>query len=108
MLATAYRLKCTPLSRPTHCNCHRTIETKQWLNQTITNRTQVIVLSLRHCFPNRPPGVCGPQFQTGVRRSLRVREALTEGPREIILLLVEFREKKCVNFCIQSLLKICS
>ena len=48
MLAMAYRLRCTPLSRPTHCNWHRTIETKQWLNQTITNRTQVLVLSVRH------------------------------------------------------------
>ena len=48
MLATSYRLVCTPLSRPTHCNWHRAIETKQWLSQTITNRTQVIVLSVRH------------------------------------------------------------
>jgi len=48
MLDTAYRLKCTPLSREIHCNWPRTIETKQWLSQTIRNRTQVILFSVRH------------------------------------------------------------
>src|SRR6218665_479066 len=42
MLAAAYRQKCTLLSRARHCNCPWTIETKQWLSQTIMNRTQAI------------------------------------------------------------------
>ena len=47
-VAMACRLKCTPLSRAIHCNWPRTIETKQWLRQTIRNRTQIILLSVRH------------------------------------------------------------
>src|SRR6218665_2528871 len=42
MLAVACRQKCTPLSRAAHCNSPWTIETKQWLSQTIMNRTQAI------------------------------------------------------------------
>src|SRR6218665_416164 len=42
MLAVAYRQKCTLLSRARHCNGPWTIETKQWLSQTIMNRTQAI------------------------------------------------------------------